>query len=232
MGNVVPISDIEADFEAAVHGTHVTPIEQLLAEEEQGAAQTAAKKAKKQRQKAKKQQQRQAQQHLLEQQQQQHVQQQQDRQLDQQYPATQLTTPQEQQTHQQNEQAQLSGRAMPDDGGAVEAALARLAVSTPHLAASSPSSAAKLQGAATGQSEAACQPEVTDQSRGAKSAVSLASTQQPNLEGSDAFLQDLFCCPLTKVSSLLLLYVLPARTNHMRSTDAEFISSQGMKHQP
>ena len=196
--------------EAASHGTQVTPIEQLLAEEEQGAAQTAAKKAKKQRQKAKKQQQRQAQQHLLEQQQQQQGHQkeqqqqqqhvlQQDHQQAQQQPATKLTTTQDQQAHQQNEQAQLPGRIVPDDGSDVVAALAQLAVSTRHLAAGSTSSAAKPKGAATGR------PQATGQSEDTESAVSLtsgggsASAQQPSLQGSDAFLQDLFCCPLTKV---------------------------------
>ena len=182
----------------------MTPIEQLLAEEErattQAAAQAAARKAKKQRQKAKRKQQEQAQQHSAEQEQQHQEQQQQH--LDQPQPISQHATvheqrschshrPGDQQHLYQPQQEQLPQQELSQQFDGVdpaEAALARLAVSAQDSSAGGLSSVRQSHGAE----------ETADQSSG----LGAVSVQPQAVQDNTEFLQSLFCCPLTKVHIL------------------------------
>ena len=167
------------------HQPEVTAIEELLAEEERGAAQAAAKKAKKQRQKARKQQQNEASQHQQPEQQHQPEQQQQQESEHEQLLDHQLQQPT------QHAEALQSPLQPSTERDSIRPALAKMSLSGPPLMARefNPVSGMANHGKADLQ------------------AADIRSEQCPEaptshtLTSSDLFLQDLFCCPLTKVSS-------------------------------
>ena len=168
----------------------MTAIEELLAEEEKGAAQAAAKKAKKQRQKAKKQQQQpQASLHQPQQQQQ---------------PQASLHQPQQQQQSSElgrqlgqapeHVEAQHPQQKQITDDTSSHLALAELHLSDlPSMADGvDPGSRLAIPGEADMAAGSSCGPQPLPRP---DAAVPEAG------ESRDLFLQDLFCCPLTKVSS-------------------------------
>ena len=186
----------------------LTPIEQLLAEEQQAATRATAKKAKKQRHKAKKQQQQhdheQQQQHMQLQQQHQNEQQQQHMQLQQEHQGEQqqLNTqeadmPKQQSVQQlrlqqqglhQSQQEQLPKQQEPKHTDAVDAAdasLTELFTSAPQLLAGNTSTTGnQLQSADSTVQESPV--------------LAVQCTMRASPDSHDS-LQDLFCCPLSKV---------------------------------